>query len=153
MYVHLKNEKTSEPSKISTQFDSDKQQANDLKANPADKTEAVNTDTPATPSTNESTGKAIAEMVASADISNGIIYIRGGINNLSVSDGSCYAQLTGPNSESIKKTTTLLQNPSSTDCKTISINSNELSKGQWRFTLNYSSNNAEGKTDVVTFTN
>lgn len=111
----------------------------------------TNTDQPAPTTIDESTGKTIVQMVSSADISGGVVYIRGGINNSVEYDGTCYAQLTGPGNESIRKETTLLQNAATTDCKTIQINTSELSKGIWKFVLIYQSNEVEGSSDEGSF--
>ena len=130
---------------------SDKLQAKDLAKKPENKQSSPNTDTPQPPTTSEQKDKAAVQMTASADISGDMVYIRGGINNAVVSDGSCYAQLNGSNGESIRKDTTLLQNPSTTDCKTISLNSSDLGKGVWSVKLYYSSNTMEGTSSVATF--
>ena len=106
--------------------ESDEQQAKELEENPEYKETKTNTDTPAPITTNESTGKKTVQMVASANISSGILYIRGGINNSVEYSGTCYAQLTGPNGESVRKDTTLLQSAATTDCKTIQVNTSEL---------------------------
>ncbi len=111
----------------------------------------TNTDQPAAVTVDEATGKKVVQVVTSADVSNNTVYIRGGINNAVVSEGTCFAALTGPNGQTIQKDTTLLQNASTTDCKTISISSNELSAGKWTYTLNYTSNTMEGKSDANTF--
>lgn len=111
-----------------------------------------NTDIPAPKTQNELTGKQVVQMVAYVDISNNTVYIRGGINNASVSSGRCYAQLAGPNDESIEKETSLLQNATTTDCKTISINSETLSQGTWRITLYYTSDEMEGQSNETSIT-
>jgi cytoskeletal protein RodZ len=110
-----------------------------------------NTDTPTPPKPNTSTGKSTVEMIASVDVVNGVVSIRGGINNLSTTSGSCYAMLTSPDGNTIRKDTQLLQNASTTDCKTISINTNTLAKGQWKAVLEYTSDENEGKSNEVTF--
>lgn len=131
--------------------ESDKDQAEQLSKSPEGKENTPNTDTPEPPKVDEQTGKATAQMSTSATVSGDMVYIRGGIDNAVVSDGNCYAQLSGPNGESIRKDTTLLQNPSTTDCKTIAIEASSLSKGSWVTKLYYSSNTMEGVSDEASF--
>ena len=71
------------------------------------------------------------------------------INNSVEYNGTCYAQLIGPNSESVRKDTALLQNAATTDCKTIQINTSELVNGTWKITLNYSSTDTEGASSEI----
>ena len=87
---------------------------------------------------------------ATATISDGSVFIRGGINAI-VNDGSCYAQLTSAEGESIRENTILLQNPSTTDCKTIAIQTSSLSSGSWSVKLYYSSNTTEGVSNEASF--
>ncbi|NCU34012.1 hypothetical protein EOM27_01650 [Candidatus Saccharibacteria bacterium] len=138
---------TTEPEKS----ESDKEQEKKLEESPELKESQNNTDVPAPTTEDEETGKQAVQMVTSVDISDNVIYIRGGINNPTEFSGNCYAQLSGPNGESVKKDTTLLTNAATIDCKTISINTNELSRGSWKYTLNYASDNTEGKTNENTF--
>lgn len=138
-------------SEIAKKSESDKKQEEEINDNPEYKDTKTNTDIPAPIITDESTGKKTLQMVASADISDGILYIRGGINNSVEYDGTCFAQLAGPNGESIRKDTTLLQNAATTDCKTIQVNTSELAKGSWKLVLNYSSNDAEGASSEASF--
>jgi cytoskeletal protein RodZ len=118
----------------------------------ANKTDTNNSDPQATTSTDEASGKTIVSVVTSVDISSNTVYIRGGINNAVGTDGTCYALLTGPDGTTTQKDTTLLQNPSTVDCKTIQIDATSLTKGVWTYTLNYSSNTYEGTSDEATFT-
>lgn len=131
-------------------IDSSKQQTDNIK-NPDNKTKTPNTDLPAAPTTTDNSSKKHVQMVASTDRSDGTIFIRGGIN-YPVSGGSCYALLHGPSGQTIRKDTSILINPSSTDCKTISIKDTELTAGNWTFTLNYTSAEYEGISNEVTFT-
>jgi len=148
-YTKLSNTNTTP---TQTKSASDSQQSGNIQDNPAVKETTPNTDTPAPAKTDTTTGKKVAEMVSSADISGGTVYIRGGINNLVVYDGACSASLVGPNGELLSKNTTLLQNATTTDCKTISIDTADLAKGKWKFTLGYTSTSAEGKSNESTFT-
>lgn len=130
--------------------DSDKKQAQDLKENPDNKQNATNSDKPAAPTGDTSTGKQRVQMTSSNNISDGTVYLRGGIN-YPVKDGSCYALLSGPSGQSIRKDTTLLQNPASTDCKTVLIPISELASGKWTFALHYTSDNYEGTSSEDSF--
>lgn len=128
----------------------DKQQSENIQNNPDTKTEAPNSDKPADPTASGTSSKKQVQMTASTDTSNGVVFIRGGVN-YPVSGGSCYAQLSGPTGQSLRKNTTILQNPASTDCKTISIPTGELAPGKWTFTLRYTSDDYEGVTNEVSF--
>lgn len=143
------NANTPSPAK---QESSDKLQAERLSSDPATKTQAPNADKPATP--NEASGdqgKRLVPMTASTDSSSGYVYIRGGVN-YPVSNGSCYALLTGPSGQSLRKDTSVLASPASADCKTISIGVDELAQGKWSFKLYYVSDNYRGVSNEITFT-
>lgn len=111
-----------------------------------------NTDQPPAAPVDESSGKQQLQLFVQHDIGNGNVNIRGGINNVIVRDGNCAATLRGPNGQVIEKPTTLLANPSTTDCRTIAIPLSELTPGNWRYTLHYTSPSAEGASDEKTFT-
>lgn len=115
------------------------------------KESTTNTDTPPAPTTNGESNKKQVQLVASADQSNDTVFLRGGIN-YPVTDGSCYAKLSGPSGQSIQKDSTILQNPASTDCHTISISLSELEPGEWSFILYYNSDQYEGSSNEVSFT-
>lgn len=115
-----------------------------------EKTTPSNSDTPKTPSVTTDSKKKEVQVVSSADQSSETIYIRGGIN-YPVTGGTCYVQLSGPSGKSIRKDSIVLQNPASTDCKTIVIPVSELSPGKWTFTLHYTSDEFEGKSSEATF--
>ena len=152
-FINKNSENNSQNNNVNTakKSKSDKQQAKDLEENPEYKETKTNTDTPAPVTTDESTGKKTVQMVASVNISNGILYIRGGINNSVEYSGTCYAQLTGPSGESLRKDTTLLQSAATTDCKTIQVDTSELTDGSWKLVLKYSSNDTEGESSEVSF--
>lgn len=131
---------------------SDIEQAEDLAKRPDNKNLSPNSDRPGTPpSTPAPSGKKNVPMMASTNTSNATVYIRGGLSYPVLEDGSCYALLTGPDGASIRKDTEILQNPASTDCKTVSLPVQELAKGSWKATLNYSSTNYEGTSNEVEF--
>lgn len=129
---------------------SDQQQAEHLSKSPDSKKEAPNADKPAPPISSDTSSKKQVQMSASTDTSNNTVYIRGGVN-YPVTGGSCYAELTGPSGQSVRKDTTVLQNPASTDCKTISIPTSELASGKWKFVLHYTSDNYEGASSEISF--
>lgn len=134
-----------------TRSETDIQQAKELASDPAKKETRSNTDTPPPVMIDENTGKGIVSMSTSSDILDKTLYIRGGINNSVEHDGSCYAELTSPSGNIVRKETSLLQNATTTDCKTIAIPLTELSTGHWTFTLNYSSNTKAGKSSEASF--
>lgn len=113
-----------------------------------DKLTENNSDTPIPPKTDPTTSLRNVSMTASADKRDGMLYIRGGINNSVEYAGSCYATLTGPTGKTIQKDTELLQNASTTDCKTIQISTNELSSGTWNITLTFKSDQATGTSNA-----
>ena len=135
----------------SSQQESDIKDADPKEPSPESGKGQTNTDPQAPTSKNEETGKTTVSVVTSSNISNGTVYIRGGVNNTVSTDGTCYAQLIGPNGITIRKQTTLLQGASTTDCKTIQIPVSELAPGSWSYTLNYSSTSTEGVSNEDTF--
>ena len=131
--------------------ESDDKQADSIQKDPEVKETRPNTDQPEKPQDNPSTNKNTVSLVASADIVGSSLYIRGGINTPVGTNGTCFALLSGPNGESLNKPTDLLQNPGTTDCRTIAIPISELSSGRWKFTLNYDSPDTEGVSNENTF--
>lgn len=136
---------------INSNKDSDTNTKESTEKTTPDKGLNPNTDTPPPTTKNEDTGKQIVQMVTYVDVSGSTVSIRGGINNAAISEGACFAQLTGPNGESIKQETPLLENASTTDCKTISLNTSNLAKGTWKYTLNYLSDTMEGSSNEASF--
>ncbi len=137
----------------SDRLQSDLDQARDLAEKPENKNLSPNSDKPSTPpSTPEPSGKKNVPIIASTNAASGNIYVRGGLGYPVLEDGSCYAILSGPSGQTIQKDTEILQNPASTDCKTVSVPAQELSKGSWKATLHYSSTNYEGASNEVEFT-
>lgn len=150
LYAYRNKSTSSTSDTQTTALNTDNQQSKNLQSNPDTKTQAPNADQPAPPITSSTSSKKQVEMTASTDSSNGTVYIRGGVN-YPVVGGSCYAELTGPSGQSVRKDTTVLQNPASTDCKTIVITTNSLASGKWSFILHYTSDNYEGASDEVSF--
>lgn len=143
------NNETSMPNTDNTQkSDLDSKNTPD---SPEDKEKPTNTDQPAAPASDSSSQKERVQMVVSVNISDGVLYIRGGANYPMLSEGTCYANLIGPSGQVIQKNTTLLQNPSSTDCKTISVPVSELTAGNWTASLHYSSPKYEGDSSDAAF--
>lgn len=131
-------------------------QGQDIKPDPEPETKTeetikdTNTDQPAPVTVDPGTNKRSLQLTGNADVSNGTVSIRGGINNSVEYNGTCYASLSGPNGQTVRKDTTLLQNATTTDCATIQIPVSELSKGQWNITLNYSSDESTGTSNAFT---
>lgn len=98
-------------------------------------------------------GNTSVQIAAAVTLTNDSLIIRGGINNVIMTDGStCFAELTSPKGEVTKYTTNLLRSATTTDCKTITIPRTQLSSGTWRITLHYSSQSTEGVSDAHTIT-
>lgn len=134
--------------KETMQPDTDKEQSDALKESPDNKEKVINSDRPSEPDTVEGSNLKRLQVTATANVSSGTLYIRGGVN-YAVDDGRCFATLVGPGSQKLTKDTTLLQGPSSTDCKTIQIPVSELSSGQWTINLNFESSTYIGKSPDV----
>lgn len=115
------------------------------------KTTPQNTDRPVVSNTGNLTGKRAVTVVVSVEIDGTVVYIRGGFSTLETG-GNCFAELAGPGGSVIRKTTTLLPNISTTDCKTIVIPTTELTSGKWNATLHYSADDAEGRSNAEAFT-
>lgn len=150
IHTFLGNNATDNTSK-NRDSQSDNKQSQNLENNPDIKEIPVNTDHPQknVPGSN---GKKTVGMVASGEVASDTVFIRGGVNGVVDTGGACFAQLSGPYGEVKRKDTALLQNPSTTDCKTISFPSSELSSGTWKFTLNYSSSDTEGVSNEIKLT-
>lgn len=151
LFVLKPQDSNSNTSSQSNGTETDKQQSDDIQNSPEVKTTAPNADKPAEPTPVTGSNKKQVQMIASSDQSNNTVYIRGGIN-YPVTGGSCYAQLSGPSGQSIRKESAVLSNPASTDCKTISIPASELTTGRWTATLHYTSDEFEGTSSEISFT-
>ena len=154
--VTQSNNDTAKTDTSRSKSDSEKTNTDDLKKDTKEPTaesnkSTTNTDPQAPTSTDTSTGKTVVSVVSSVNISNGVVYIRGGINNVVDSNGNCYALLKSSSGATIRKDTTLLPSASTSDCKTIQIKTSELTAGAWTYTLNYSSNAEEGVSSEGTF--
>lgn len=133
--------------------DTEKAAIDNLKNNPGDKLQNNQTDTPSTPSTNQSSGKQAANvLITNAGIYNGTVSVGGMVTNVTENSGTCTYSFTN-GSTKITKTTDTLSNPTSTTCKTVSFSSNELSQsGTWSITLSYSSSTSEGTSSAKEIT-
>jgi hypothetical protein len=153
-YVNAMKADTATDTSIDTpaeRAESDEMQSENLQNNPEEKDKAPNTDHPTAPTTTTESNKKQVQMIASTDRSDTTVYIRGGVN-YPVIGGSCYALLTGPSSQSVRKDSSILSNPASVDCKTIAISISELAPGEWTFMLHYTSDDFEGVSDEISFT-
>lgn len=105
------------------------------------------------PLTNSGQEKQKIQMTASVRLDDTTLYIRGGMNNLVSTDGRCYASITTEDNSRSEFETTILRNASTTDCKTILIPREKLSKGLLTIKLHYSSNLVEGESNAQSITN
>lgn len=120
-------------------------------SSPNSKTETPNSDNPITPSKSSTdSSRQVVQVVASSNKDSSTLYIRGGVN-YPVRDGECTVTLTGPNRNTINKTTPIMPGPASADCKTIQIPLSELTTGKWSFTLKYTSPEFFGESEKVEF--
>jgi hypothetical protein len=117
--------------------------------NPDDKQTPPNTDSPDPIQQSDSNKRANVQMIISVTVSGDVIYIRGGINASGISNGTCYALITNTDGVTVQKNTELLQNPSTTDCETITVNKRELGAGTWKVTLHYTSDYIKGVSNEV----
>lgn len=138
---------TNMSSKTTTQ-DSAENTSNQLEA----KKTPTNTDQPVTPTDQPGSTKQQVPLVVSVDVDSNTVDIRGGVNYPVPLNGRCYANLSHESGKNIQRDTSLLQNPGSTDCKTITLPLNELTAGSWVATLHYASDNFEGVSNEVAFT-
>ncbi len=152
LYYINSNGSSEDKTAVPTKAPSDTRQASELAEDADNKSESPNSDQPNEPVLNEETGKKTVQMIASANVSGGSLYIRGGLNYPAPEDGSCFAVLTSPTGATIQKNTTVLHNPASADCKTISVPVSELSSGNWKVVLKFTSANYEGTSNEAAFT-
>lgn len=134
--------------KETIQPNTDKEQSDALKESPDNKEKVINSDRPSEPDAVEGSNLKRLQVTATANVSSGTLYIRGGVN-YAVDDGRCFATLVGPGGQKATKDTTLLQSPSSTDCKTIQMPASELTTGEWTVNLNFESSIYIGKSPDV----
>lgn len=140
---------TRDSDKPNSKAQSDIDQASNLAKEPENKSLSPNSDQPLAPTGTDTSTKKSIQMVASANVTNETLYIRGGLNYPEPEQGTCYAELSGPTGRTIRKDTEILQNPASADCKTVSIPVSELTPGTWKSTLKYTSANYEGTSNEV----
>jgi len=133
--------------------DTEKAQSQKLQDDPKTKTQNDQTDTPAAPSTNESTGKQQANVLLSrAGIANGTVSAGGVVTNVVESDGQCSYVFTN-GSTTITKISQTMTNPSSTSCAVVSFSSSELSaSGNWQAYIQYDSPTSSGRSNIKEFT-
>jgi hypothetical protein len=128
------------------------QQIQTIKNNPSQKVVNQQTDTPSTPSTDPSSGKqSVYVLMTYASIQNDIVSASGFVSNISESNGTC-TYIFKKGTAEIDKTSSSLQNPTSTTCSTISFPSAELSSGTWTVKLIYSSSTSYGESNTRNIT-
>lgn len=125
--------------------DTEKQAANNLKKNPQEKTQNNQTDTPATPPIDTTSGKQQANvLITNAGVSNGSVSVSGFVTNVVESNGSCTYTFTNGSSK-VSKTTNVLPNATSTTCATTTFPASDLEpSGTWSVLLSYSSSQSTG---------
>ena len=133
--------------------DTEKAQSQKLQDDPKTKTQNDQTDTPAAPSTDQSTGKQQANVLLSrAGITNGTVSAGGVVTNVVESDGQCSYVFTN-GSSTVTKVSQTMTNPSSTSCAVVSFPSSELTaSGTWQVYIQYDSSASSGKSNVKEFT-
>lgn len=122
-----------------------------LSDNPDSKVENDQTDTPEEPSVNTNTGKKeAAVLITNAGVFNGTVSASGFVTNIVESSGTCtYTFTNGANR--VVKQSSVLSNPSSTTCETVSFPASELTTGTWAVTLSYASSESAGVSQAKEF--
>lgn len=141
--VHVINQEKSDAEKAQTQV---------LKNDPSQKTVNNQNDTPTTPSTDTTTGKQNVNVLLSfAAIRNGTVSAGGSAMNVVEEGGSC-TYVFAKDGVEIKKTTSTMQNPTSTSCATTQFPASELTPGVWTVKLTYSSSASSGVSNTKELT-
>jgi hypothetical protein len=132
--------------------ETEKKATETIEKDPGKKLENSQTDKPAAPETNGTSGKQIANvLVTNAGIFNGQVSASGLVTNIAESGGACDFIFTNADLV-ITKTSGTMQGPSSTSCKTVSFSSDELSRaGTWSVYIHYVSPVSEGKSSPKEF--
>ena len=125
-----------------------------IEADPSKKLENSQNDTPTTPDTDAASGRqATNVLVTNAGVFNGMVSASGFATNVSESEGTCEFVFSR-SGDSITKTSTTMQNPTSTSCKTVSFPVSELATtGTWSVYIRYVSSISEGKSSPTEFQN
>lgn len=152
LFIYFNNKNNTDTSQPAARAQSDIEQKAQLEERPENKNLAPNSDQPSAPTSNDSSGKKNVQMIVSASISGNTLYIRGGLNYPVPEEGSCFAVITSSSGETTRKDMETLQNPASTDCKTLSLPISELSPGKWSVILKYTSETYEGTSNEAIFT-
>lgn len=148
-YAPFSNGKSYEPGESVVNLErsqAEKKVTSALEENPEKKLENTQTDTPPAPKVDSQSGMQDANvMVTNAGIFNGTVSASGFATNVSESDGTCEFVFSGPGN-TLTKTSSTMQNPTSTSCKTVSFPSSELTaNGTWSVYIRYTSPVSEGK--------
>lgn len=99
----------------------------------------------------DSSKKSVAVGVSYADMYNNKLEIRAFTNGVIEGSGSCTATAT-KGSTVITETTTAFIDSSTTQCNPIYIEASRLSSGTWDVVVKFSSNSAEGTSDIIKVT-
>lgn len=150
-YLSAKEDEQPTNEAVPERSGSDDMQLEDLSKDPENKERAPNSDSPPPPDSSAEPRATTVQMVSSATVTDRTLHIRGGINTKVADDGTCYAELTGPDGSTQRINTTLLQNPHTTDCETISVDITDYKAGKWSVKLRYASPNYEGASNGTTF--
>jgi cytoskeletal protein RodZ len=132
--------------------DSEKKTSEAIEKDPSKKLQNTQTDTPAQPETSDTSGKQIVNvLVTNAGVFNGKVSASGLATNAAETGGVCEFIFTSADVTFSKKTDTM-QNPTSTSCKTVSFDADELTRaGTWSVYIHYVSSASEGKSSPKEF--
>lgn len=130
-----------------TKTDNEKQHEQQLQTNPTKKMENQS-DTPDQPPIDASNNKqSVSAIITGSGMYDGKVEVRGFVSNSVEQSGTCQYTFIKSN-EVIRKETSVLTNPTSTTCKTLVFDANELSSGTWLVSLQYTSDISYGKSDA-----
>ena len=131
--------------------ESEKEAIEALEDDPSLKTQNNQNDTPAEPEKTSSGKNEANVLLTNAGISNGTVSASGFVTNLVEDGGDCSYKFTN-GSSSVVKTSKTLMNPTSTTCETVSFPASELTSGNWKVVLSYSSSASTGASSQKEFT-
>jgi hypothetical protein len=142
---------TDEP-KLQDKVDLSPPSAEEEKSGDDIKQEIIKQQEQQTPRT-ENNKKAVTPVVTSAYVSNGTVSVRGFVTGTIETNGSCNFVFS-KNGQTVTKTSAVVANASTTDCKPLNFPASELPSGtsDWKVKLQYSSSTAEGTSTEQTLT-
>lgn len=125
---------------------------NELNQNPDSKIDNEQADTPDAPTVNASTGKKeAAVLITNSGVFNGTVSASGFVTNVVESNGTCTYTFTSGGNKIVKQSS-VLSNPSSTTCETVSFPVSELTtSGVWSVVLSYLSPESSGSSQPKEF--